>query len=134
MIKTDSFLGNKKSSFNQNVWPDHASMQQDVLLHFWEICYIEIKLKYEKIILFIVYSYGKKCYLLALEVFQCLPPLFRCLPLWTTVRLHGKKLQNATKKDEISSKTICKLGSTVFWAAWGQKYLRKLKLKLDTIL
>ena len=33
----------------------------------------------------------------ALELFHCLPPLFRCLPLWTTVRLHGKKLQNATK-------------------------------------
>ena len=33
----------------------------------------------------------------ALEVFHCLPPLFRCLPLWKTVRLHGKKLQNATK-------------------------------------
>ena len=32
----------------------------------------------------------------ALELFCCLPPLFRCLPLWTTVRLHGKKLQNAT--------------------------------------
>ena len=33
----------------------------------------------------------------ALELFHCLPPLFRCLPLWKTVRLHGKKLQNATK-------------------------------------
>ena len=28
MFKTDSFLGNKKLS-------DHATMQQDVLLHFW---------------------------------------------------------------------------------------------------
>ena len=29
----------------------------------------------------------------------CCPALelFHCLPLWTTVRLHGKKLQNATK-------------------------------------
>ena len=34
MIKTDSFLGNKKLSFNQNVWRDHATMQQDILLHF----------------------------------------------------------------------------------------------------
>ena len=33
----------------------------------------------------------------ALELFHCLPPLFHFLPLWTTVRLHGKKLQNATK-------------------------------------
>ena len=28
------FLGNKKSSLNQNVRRDHATMQQDVLLHF----------------------------------------------------------------------------------------------------
>ena len=35
--KTDSFLGNKKLSLNQNVWRDHATMQQDVLLHFWVI-------------------------------------------------------------------------------------------------
>ena len=35
MFKTDSFLGNKKLSLNQNVWRDHATMQQDVLLHFW---------------------------------------------------------------------------------------------------
>ena len=25
-----------------------------------------------------------------------LPPLFHCLPLWTTVRLPGKKLQSST--------------------------------------
>ena len=43
MFKTDSFLGNKKLSLNQNVRRDHATMQQDVLLHFW--------VKYEKIIL-----------------------------------------------------------------------------------
>ena len=43
MFKTDSFLG-KKLNLNQNVWHDHATMQQDVLLHF----YIEIRLKYEK--------------------------------------------------------------------------------------
>ena len=41
--------------------------------------YIEIRLKYEKIF--------------------CCPALelFHFLPLWTTVRLHGKKLQNSTK-------------------------------------
>ena len=44
-----------------------------------------------------MYPYGKQCYLSGLEFFHCLPPLFHCLPLWTTVRLHGKKLQNATK-------------------------------------
>ena len=37
MFKTDSFLGNKKLSLNQNVWRDHTTMQQDVLLHFWVI-------------------------------------------------------------------------------------------------
>ena len=58
--------------------------------------YIEIRLKYEKIILssssraFDCLSYGKQCCLSALE-------LFHCLPLWKTVRLYGKKLQNATK-------------------------------------
>ena len=35
--KTDSFLGNKKLSLNQNVWRDHASMQKNILLHFWVI-------------------------------------------------------------------------------------------------
>ena len=34
MFNTDPFLGNKKMRFNQNVWRDHATMQQDVLLHF----------------------------------------------------------------------------------------------------
>ena len=34
MFKTDSFLGNKKLSLNQNIWHDHATMQQDVLFHF----------------------------------------------------------------------------------------------------
>ena len=33
----NSFLGNKKLSLNQNVWRDHATIQQDVLLHFWVI-------------------------------------------------------------------------------------------------
>ena len=37
IFKTASFLGNKKLSLNQNVWRDHATMQQDVLLHFWVI-------------------------------------------------------------------------------------------------
>ena len=31
------YLGNKKLSLNQNVLCDHATMQQDVLLHFWLI-------------------------------------------------------------------------------------------------
>ena len=48
MFKTDSFLGNKKSSLHLNVWRDHTTIQQDVLLHFGVIFYIEIRLKYEK--------------------------------------------------------------------------------------
>ena len=51
MFKTDSFLSNKKSSLNQNVWCDHAivypygqqwgymeknyKMQQKMLLHLY---------------------------------------------------------------------------------------------------
>ena len=37
--KLISFLGNKKPSLNQNVRHDHATMQQDVLLHFWVISF-----------------------------------------------------------------------------------------------
>ena len=48
MFKTDSFLGNKKLSLNQNVWCDHATMQQDVLLHFWIIFFFKMRWKYEK--------------------------------------------------------------------------------------
>ena len=49
MFKTDSFLGNKKLSLNQNVWRDHATMQQDVLLHFWvKYFYIKIMLNMKK--------------------------------------------------------------------------------------
>ena len=62
-------------------------MQQDLLLHFW--------------VIFLYWNrteIWKKIFCCpALELFHCLPPLFRCLPLWTTVRPHGKKLQNATK-------------------------------------
>ena len=43
---------------------------------------------------FIVYPYGKQCCFSALE-------LFHCLPRWITVRLHGKKLQNATNKSMV---------------------------------
>ena len=104
MFKTDSFLGNKKFSLNQNIWCDHATMQQDVLLHFWVIFLYwnqaEIWRKssiFQLKSFFNVYPYGKQCCLSALELFHCLPPLFRCLPLWKTVRLHGKKLQKAKK-------------------------------------
>ena len=30
-------LGNKKLNLNQNVWHDHATIQQDILVHFWVI-------------------------------------------------------------------------------------------------
>ena len=38
------------------------------------------------------------CQLQSFFIVLGIAPLFRCLPLWTTVRLHGKKLQNATNK------------------------------------
>ena len=51
MFKTDSCLGNKKLSLSQNIWHDHATMQQNVLLHFWVIFYTKMRPKYEEIIL-----------------------------------------------------------------------------------
>ena len=63
IFKTDSFLDNKKLSFNQNVWRDHATMQQDVLLHFW--------------VIFLHWNQAeiwKKIFCCpALELFHCLP-------------------------------------------------------------
>ena len=66
--------------------------------------YIEIRLKYQKIILLsnsrafsLSTPMENSAFLSALELFHCLPPLFHCVPLSKTVRLHGKKLQNATK-------------------------------------
>ena len=51
---------NKKLSFNQNVWRDHAIMQQDVLLHFWVILKSDWNMK-------------KIFCCPALELFHCLP-------------------------------------------------------------
>ena len=68
MFKTDSFLGNKKLSFNQNVWRDHATMQQDVLLHFW--------------VIFLHWNQAE----IWKKIFCCPAlELFHCLPLWKTV-------------------------------------------------
>ena len=65
MFKTDSFLGNKKLSLNQNVWRDHNTM--DVLLHFLGDISI-LNSDWNMRTLFCC---------LALE-------LFHCLPLWKT--------------------------------------------------
>ena len=65
MFKTDSFLGIKKLGLNQNVWHDHATVQQDVLLHFWAILHILLS---------------------SSRAFHCLPSLFRCLSLWTSLK------------------------------------------------
>ena len=37
MFKTDSFLGNKKLSFNRNVWREYATMHYAIgyFLAFW---------------------------------------------------------------------------------------------------
>ena len=42
MFKTDSFLGNKKSSSNQNVWRDHATMHGFLkkFLHYATGCFV----------------------------------------------------------------------------------------------
>ena len=62
------FLGNKKSSLNQNVWRDHATMQQDVLLHFW--------------VIFLHWNQAE----IWKKIFCCPAlELFHCLPLWKTV-------------------------------------------------
>ena len=42
--KLISLLSNKKSSLNQNVRCDHATMQQDVLLHFGVIFWVQLLL------------------------------------------------------------------------------------------
>ena len=53
------------------------------------------------------------------QLFHVLPHLFGCLALWTTVRLHGKKLQNATniisdpKKPIETLHVLQKLGKSV---------------------
>ena len=87
-----------------------ATMQQDILLHFWVIFYIKSG-----------WNMKKKIFCPVLEFFHCLPlwktvlfalELFHCLPLWTTVRVHGKKLQNATKKIIVLACSIrgCQIG------------------------
>ena len=77
--KLISFTGNKKSSLKQNVRRDHATMQQNVLLHFWVIFTMKWGQNMKK--LFCCPS---------LELFSCLPPLLSCLPLWKTVELPVK--------------------------------------------
>ena len=49
--------------------------------------------------IFVVYLYGKQ---------YCCPALepFSCLPLWKTIRLPGKKLQNATKTNVVFRSVI----------------------------
>ena len=64
MFKIDSFFGNEKLSLNQNVWWDHATMQQDVFLHFR--------------VIFLRWNMKKLLCCPALE-------LFHCLPIWKTV-------------------------------------------------
>ena len=56
------------------------------------VSYIEIRLKYEKNIL-----------LSSSRAFSLSTLLFLCLALWKTVRLHGKKLQNATNNFRIGA-------------------------------
>ena len=69
-------------------------MQKDILLHFWVIFFIKMRWKYEKCnvvvhLLSFLFVYP--------HCFSCLPPLFCCLPLWTTLRIPGNKPQNGRK-------------------------------------
>jgi hypothetical protein len=70
-------------------------------------------------------------------IFHCLPPLFRCLFLLTTMRLHGKKLQNATNfvfnqkwllwvpNSYLTTDQIChRLSLKNLWPNDSQKYTR----------
>ena len=58
---------------------------QDVLLNFLLIFHTKMRPKYKELFC---------CP--ALQLFNCLPPLFCCLTLWKIVKLPEKKLQNAT--------------------------------------
>ena len=103
MFKTDSFLGNKKLSFNQNVWRDHVTMQQDVLLHFRGIFSYHNQAEIWKNILmsssmqsffivyphfFIVYpcgqqwGYMEKCYKLQKTKWLLIIAAFTYMPRW----------------------------------------------------
>jgi hypothetical protein len=84
-LKLISFVSNKRLSVNQNVRHDHATMQQDVLLHFWAMLLYwnqaEIWSDYSVVQLssfFIVYLYTSL--------------------LWTTVRLPGKSYKMQQKE------------------------------------
>ena len=97
MFKTDSFLGNKKSSLNQNVWRDHATMQQDVLLHFWVIFFIKIRLKYEKIILLSsskAFSLSTPTFLFSIPVEQwgCMEKSYKMQNVSFLASISGSKL------------------------------------------
>ena len=73
----------------------------------------------------------------------CCPALelFSCLPLWKTVRLHGKKLQNATNVLTRPIKSLCTLFSLfLFFELWPellnsiQKMFGIFYLKLSLVL
>jgi hypothetical protein len=57
----------------------------------------------------------------ALELFHCLPPLFHSLSLWTTVRLHGKKLKNVTN---IVIGSVCSVRKIYCWVILKQQSLQ----------
>ena len=84
MFKTDFIFRQQKVSLHQNVWCDPATMQQNAFLG--DITVLKSGWNMKQIFC---------CP--ALMLFHCLSQLFGCLSMWTTVKLHGKKLQNATK-------------------------------------
>ena len=58
-------------------------------------------------------------------LFCCLLPLFSCLPLWTTVKLPGKKLQNATKKNLDGDHATENCNVLLWHVLWGHKTLHR---------
>ena len=113
MFKTDSFLGNKKLSLNQNVWRDHATMQQDVLLHFWVIFLYQNQAEI-----------WKKYSVVQQRV------LFHCLPLWKTVLFVSSRafsLFTPVENSEATWKKATKCNKNIFHFNFQNNHGTKLK-------
>ena len=112
MFKTDSFFRQKKIEFKPEclAWSCHFATGCFVAFFGWYF-YIEIRLKYETIILLSssrAFSFSIPMENSAVcQLCHCLLHLFCCLPMWKTMRLHGKKLQNATNTFRSDFNPLC---------------------------
>ena len=98
-----SFLGNKKASLNQNVWRDHATNQQDFLLHFWE-----------------TFLYWNEAKTWRNDLFF-LSSIFSCLPLWKTLTYLEKSYKMKQKEKRCDKK--CKSRLNLFYIMISTIYL-----------